>query len=138
MPILLSLIVFFTYASTPQPTRTFFESIAGTYIIERTNNDEPHGTNSIAEVVTDDSLASLAMPYCLPGSGSCDPGYIDLELSNTTVQSEQIGEKIRYEIKDGDRLYYWEVEGNHITFENRQYQMPDGKITTLVHHLINK
>lgn len=124
--------------------QAFFSSVLGKYKIERAGAGPGHeGVN--ADVSLSGEEANLSFPYCPEAGGSCDPGYIDLTLSDTKVTKRSIDRsQVMATIQWDGKVYTWEerdvkeADGNvvrKVFFRNYQYVNAEDKFFILSHVL---
>jgi len=113
----------------------FFKSIKNRYKIELAGGTPPHG-GVVADVSVSADEANLTFPYCSAAGGSCDPGYIDMALSDTAVVKRSLlrGQMLATIVWEG-KVFTWEERGDRIYFRNYQYETAEGTVMTLSHEL---
>lgn len=106
----------------------FLRSISGQYVITLVGGHPPHtedGQVSMADVFADKDEAALTMPYCPPGGGACDPGYLFFKYSDTEVASAKLPDgrvQTTLTVKDGAvKTYVWTQGPTEAVFRNEQY-----------------
>ncbi len=117
----------------------FFKSIQGKYRIESAGNEVPHEGNNSADVSMSSEEANFTLPYCAAGGGACDPGYIDLTLSDTKVYRKAYNRShVLYTVISDSKIYTWEERDGKIFFRNYQYEKVTGEVVVLTHLIVRK
>lgn len=106
-------------------SRSFFNAVVGSYLIEKVNGQKPKETLDKGTVEMDPAEAVMTFPYC-PPTGGCDPGYVFFGYEKTRVFKKDLGNQgVRHTllVADGPLTlkYTWENVSGHIIFQNHQY-----------------
>ena len=75
------------------------------------------------------------MPYCAPGTKTCDPGYLFFTPQTQAFKKELGTSHVLYTILVGNQKYEWEDNEGTIMFRNFQYRTVSGTAITLEHQL---
>jgi hypothetical protein len=126
-----------TYGATAIDADKFIKSVEGSYDIVRAGGEAPHADNALADVYADTDEGAFTLPYCPPGEGQCDPGYLFFPYAQTTVSQEQLADgSVVSTLEKGGKTYTWTDKNGTVVFRNPQYSL--GGKTTVLEHILTR
>lgn len=92
---------------------------------------------------SDPAEGDFYAPYCEPGAGQCDLGFIPMVYSQTRVFQHSLSRgRVIYHIFVGSgaglKYYTWDENDGKTTFINNQYILPSNKKLVALEHQLKK
>lgn len=124
----------------PMTVEAFIQAVQGSYKIDLVGGQKPKELDDTADVSPDDGQGVLTLPYCAPGAGTCDPGYIFLHYDKAQIFHRALaaGDDLYTILQtvNGKLFHYsWENNQGAITFRNFQYALRPGQPVALEYQL---